>query len=383
VKVLQGQPVNLAYPIIGRVSRNGGWLCLRKDTIYVSEQIRGNLCGYTGIVVEQSANEVRFKSGKPSVFGLSSADLVFLQEGDVILLEPSGLVTVVWDADSPHNSIFVTDTCNCKCIICPQPGRDDQKDYLPFNLRILKLVKARSVSHIGITGGEPTLKPEGLRTILKFCRERFPSATISLLTNGKRFEDLEFTRSIAEIDHPGLVYCVSLYSDTDTEHDRIVGIPGSFRQTVKGLHNLALFRQPVEIRIVIFRNNYQRLPSMAEFIFRNFPFVVHVAFMGMECTGLASANLDQVWIDPNEYALDLKTAVLHLNRRGIPVSIYNLPLCLIPHEVWRFSKSSISTWKNIYLEQCKDCRMRANCGGFFSTSVKQSNRITPIKNEGG
>jgi len=113
VKVLQGQPVNLAYPIIGRVSRNGGYLCLRKDTIYVSEQIRGNLWGYAGIVVG-SMNGCKLPKGKPSVLGLSSVDLASLQEGDVILLEPSGLVTVVWDADSPHNSIFVTDTCNCK-----------------------------------------------------------------------------------------------------------------------------------------------------------------------------------------------------------------------------------------------------------------------------
>ena len=160
-----------------------------------------------------------------------------------------------------------------------------------------------------------------------------------------------------------------------------MGIPGSFQQTVRGLHNLALFRQRVEIRVVIFRNNYQRLPSMAEFIYRNFPFVVHVAFMGMECTGLAGTNLDQVWIDPTEYATGLKNAVLHLNRRATPVSIYNLPLCLIPHEVWKFSKNAISTWKNIYLDQCGSCKMRPNCGGFFSTSVKQSNRIIPIKNE--
>jgi His-Xaa-Ser system radical SAM maturase HxsC len=242
----------------------------------------------------------------------------------------------------------------------------------------LKLVTPRTVSHIGITGGEPTLKPKSLNTLLRFCKERFPTATLSLLTNGKRFENLEFTRSIAEINHPGLVYCISLYSDTDTEHDRIVGIPGSFRETVKGLHNLALFRQRVEIRTVIFRNNYQRLPSIAEFIFHNFPFVVHVAFMGLECTGLASANLDQVWIDPTEYALDLKTAVLHLNRRATPVSVYNLPLCLIPQEVWRFSKKSISTWKNIYLDQCEACKMRANCGGVFSTSVKQSDHIKPF-----
>jgi len=250
---------------------------------------------------------------------------------------------------------------------------------LSFNLQILNLANARTVSHIGITGGEPTLKPDCLLTLLKLCRKRFPRAAISLLTNGKKFEDLEFTRSFAEIDHPGLVYCVSLYSDTDTEHDRIVGVPGSFRQTVKGLHNLALFRQHVEIRTVVFRNNYERLTSMAEFIFRNFPFVVHVAFMGLECTGLASTNLDQVWIDPTEYALELKSAVLHLSRRAVPVSIYNLPLCLIPPKVRRFSKNSISTWKNMFLDECKDCQVLPKCGGFFATSVKQSAHIAPFK----
>jgi His-Xaa-Ser system radical SAM maturase HxsC len=246
-------------------------------------------------------------------------------------------------------------------------------------MKILKLLSPKAVSHIGITGGEPTLKPEGLKTLLKFCRGRFPTATISLLTNGRRFKNLEFTRSIAEINHSGLIYCVSLYSDTDTEHDRIVGVPGSFRETVKGLHNLALFRQHVEIRTVIFRNNYQRLPSISEFIFRNFPFAVHIAFMGLECTGLASTNLDQIWIDPTEYALELKSAVHHLNRRAMHVSIYNLPLCLTPQELWRFTKKSISEWKNIYLDQCGGCTMRANCGGVFGTSMRQSDRITSFK----
>ena len=114
MKVLQGHSVNLVSPIIGRVSKKGGRLCLRKDTIYVSEQMMKNLWGYAGIVVGQSINEVNFKSRKPSVFGLSTGDLSFLQEGDVVVLEPGGLVTVVWDADSPHNSIFVTQACNCK-----------------------------------------------------------------------------------------------------------------------------------------------------------------------------------------------------------------------------------------------------------------------------
>jgi hypothetical protein len=114
VKVLQGHPVNLSLPIIGRVSRNGGQLCFKKDTIYVSDQIRKNLWGYAGVIAGQSVKEVSMTGRKPSVLGLSLGDLAFLQEGDVVVLEPEGFVKVVWDADSPHNSIFVTDTCNCK-----------------------------------------------------------------------------------------------------------------------------------------------------------------------------------------------------------------------------------------------------------------------------
>jgi len=114
VKILQGQPVNLAFPIIGRVLRDGGSLCLRKNTIYVSEEISGNLWGYAGAVVGQSKHLSELPRAKPAVLGLPTADLAFLQDGDVIVLEPSGLVKVVWDADSEHNAIFVTDSCNCR-----------------------------------------------------------------------------------------------------------------------------------------------------------------------------------------------------------------------------------------------------------------------------
>jgi hypothetical protein len=114
MKILQGQPVNLTFPIIGRVSRSGGRVCLRRDTIYVSEKINRNLWGYAGGVVGQSNQLGELPRGKPFMLGLPTADLTFLQDGDVIVIEPSGQVKVVWDADSQHNAIFVTDLCNCR-----------------------------------------------------------------------------------------------------------------------------------------------------------------------------------------------------------------------------------------------------------------------------
>lgn len=251
-------------------------------------------------------------------------------------------------------------------------------DLQEINLNILKLLSPYNVNHIGITGGEPTLAEESLFMVINLCKKRFPKASISLLTNGKKFGDFDFTRRIVELGHEGLIYCVSLYSDIDTQHDEIVGAYGSFRETVKGIHNLALFKQLIEIRIVIFKENYRRLLPFAQFIYRNFPFVSHVAFMGMECTGMAERNLDRVWIDPIEYKLELKSAVLYLHQRAINVSIYNIPLCLIPREIWRFSKKAISEWKNIYIDECKKCKMQTMCGGLFSTSVKQSGHIVAI-----
>jgi hypothetical protein len=106
--------LNLTFPIVGKVSRNGGRLCLRGDTIYVSEKISRNLWGYAGAVVGQSNHLGELPRKKPSVLGLPAGDLAFLQDGDVIVLEPSGQVKVVWDADSQHNAIFVTDLCNCR-----------------------------------------------------------------------------------------------------------------------------------------------------------------------------------------------------------------------------------------------------------------------------
>ena len=43
-------------------------------------------------------------------------------------------------------------------------------------------------------------------------------------------------------------------------------------------------------------------------LFRNFPFLFHIAFMGMEVTGDAVNNYENVWIDPFLYKIQLKNA---------------------------------------------------------------------------
>ena len=62
-------------------------------------------------------------------------------------------------------------------------------------------------------------------------------------------------------------------------------------------------------------------------------------------------------------------------------SVYNHQLCTVSADVLRVHKNSISDWKNEYLEECGACSRRADCGGFFSSSVlyRRSKQIRPFK----
>jgi len=110
----------------------------------------------------------------------------------------------------------------------------------------------------------------------------------------------------------------------------------------------------------------------------NFPFVEHVAFMGLEYIGYTVKNKGILWIEPQKYMNELEEAVLHLADMGMNVSIYNLQLCLLKPSLWRFARKSISDWKQKYLEECSGCSLLDSCGGVFDTSKKHSNFIQAI-----
>lgn len=169
---------------------------------------------------------------------------------------------------------------------------------------------------------------------------------------------------------------VPLYADTEAEHDEIMGVKGAFNETIQGLHNLALYELPVEIRIVIMSMNYMRLLNIADFIYRNLTFAYHVVFMAMETCGNAQKNIDRVWVDPYDYRKELLEACKFLHRRYMLISIYNHQLCVLPEDLWPIARKSISDWKNVFLPACDGCCQRENCGGFFTSAlIRHSDHI--------
>jgi His-Xaa-Ser system radical SAM maturase HxsC len=237
---------------------------------------------------------------------------------------------------------------------------------------------------MGLTGGEPTLNEEALLSLLRHCRDTAPWVQLHLLSNGRRFADFGFAARYAQVGNADIMVGIPVYAPEPSLHDFIVQADGAFDDTIHGILNLASLGQRIEIRIVIQRHTVPVLSDLAVFITRNLPFVEQVALMGLEMTGLARPNFTEVWVDPADYQVQLAEATHILASAHIATRIYNHQLCVLDRRLWPFAVRSISDWKNDYVDLCRDCSVRVDCGGVFTTSGQRvSQHLKPIPSEEG
>ncbi|MCI5054839.1 MAG: His-Xaa-Ser system radical SAM maturase HxsC [Flavobacteriales bacterium] len=319
------------------------------------------------LVVSSNGKETNY----PSNTILLDEELSYLDEGDVIKVNPTNNgINSIYRRNANANSFLVTERCNSYCLMCSQPPKNVDDGFLVNEiLQAIPLIP-RDTKEIGLTGGEPTLVGERFFDMVRSCKQHLPDTSVHVLSNGRTFKDLDFAYKLSQIGHPDLMIGIPLYSDIPQIHEFVVQAKGSFDETISGILNLKRCGVKVEIRCVIHKQTYERLPQLAEFISRNLLFVDHVALMGLEIMGFTRANLDELWIDPVEYQEQLSEAVKILNRNAVFTSVYNHQLCLLPEELHRFSVKSISDWKSEYIDECQKCSKLDECGGFFSSSAK-------------
>lgn len=375
MKQIQCKSFNIEEDVVGRITFRKK-IFNRSKEIWVSKDASSPIFGYAATI---TTNENIVSNGKPYCVVDSIEEF---NEGDVVVINKRGEIIFVYEVKSNHNAIMATERCNHRCIMCPQPPILQEKDKTTFNLKLISLFD-KSTREIGITGGEPTLIGDNLFVLINHIKKELPKTAISILSNGVKFADKEYAMKLAKCRHHDLQIDIPLFSDIAEEHNRIVGAM-TFYKTVQGLYNLALFHQRIGLRIVVHKQTYRRLPQFADYIYHNFPFVSQVAFMQMETTGLAKENLDQLWIDPYDYNMELREAVLLLADRGMKPYIYNAQLCVLPDDIRCYAQQSISDWKDIYISECNGCVLRGQCAGFFesnrnahSSHIKKVENISP------
>lgn len=365
---------NIEDTILGKITTEEKNIFGRKDYILVKENVETGAYGYLAVVT----NTDFIKGDKPIVSEVQ--DLSEFHSGDVVSITKEGEISFLYEIQAKHNAVYVTDLCNHRCIMCPQPPISKEEDKTPFNLKLISFLD-KDVKEVGITGGEPTMIGDKLFDIIRQIKKCVPKASVTLLSNGVKFANKEYAMKLAMCRHHDLQIDVPLFSDIPEEHNKIVGAK-TFYKTVQGLYNLALFGQLIGIRIVVHKLTYKRLPQMADYIYHNFPFVSHVAFMQMETTGMAQEHIEQLWIDPYEYNKELNQAISIFDQRGIATHIYNAQLCVLPPALREFSVNSISDWKDTYLDKCEGCQLIDKCGGLFASNVDyHSTQISPVIND--
>lgn len=373
----RGKTANIDNPIICRVVTHSDDFASLDNDFLLTDNVdmpHSNFPGYLLI------SKNRFPQNSDLKIFQFNEKVDGIKKGDVLLIDPKGIVTRLYDADSHTNSLFLTEKCNCRCMMCPQPPRkEDIMDWADICVQTIKLIDP-SIECLGITGGEPTRNWTGLMRVLDSCNKYLPETKIQLLTNGRIFKDYKKAEELAEIAGNKILIGISIYSDVDGHHDKLCGTRGAFWDSIEGLYNLERVGIPIELRTVIMKENYERLKGFSNFVYRNLPFVAYVVFMAMEPIGNAHKNIKKLWIDPADYMENLEEAIKILSRRDINTLIFNHQLCTLPNNLWPLSVKSISEWKIIYSDECDSCIEKQKCGGFFfSQKDKRSRMIRPIR----
>ena len=361
MKQLNAYVQNLQDTILGKITLTGKNIFGRRDYIFVHKDIESCPSGYSATI----SNTRNINGTRPFAGGV---DVEEFHEGDVVTINKDGVITFLYEIKSTSNAVFATGRCNHRCIMCPQPPVVQEEDMTPFNMKLISLFD-KNTKEVGITGGEPTMIGDKLFDLIKQIKKYTPKAAISILSNGVRFADRDYAMKLALCNCCDLQIDIPIFSDIAEQHNEIVGAK-TFYKSVQGLYNLALFGTKIGLRVVVHKKTNKRLPQLADYIYHNFPFVCNVAFMQMETIGMAEENINELWIDPYDYNEQLVAAIEILRSRGIHVSVYNAQLCVLPEQIRDTAIQSISEWKDIYLDECQDCKLIGQCGGFYASNKK-------------
>lgn len=365
---------NISEPIVAQISFSKYNLDFKTKTAFIFENDELTF-GHSILLTSKTLSRV---TNKPIAYDIDNDFFKNISNGDIIQITPDGIISLLWEKRlNPHDfTLFITHQCNANCVMCPQPPKKDEYSLLDTNKKILEYLSKEPIKMIGITGGEPTLKKNDLLELTRLAYKHYQSTHINLLTNGKKLSDFHYAKELA-LSNPNITFCISFPSDNIEDFNEIMKAD-IYADVLKAIQNLAILRQSIELRIVILKQNYQRLQEISQFIYRNFPFVYHIAFMGMEVTGHAFDNIDDINIEPSLYNDNLLHAVQFLHQRDMHVSVYNIPFCLVDKRLWKFVKNSISKWKQSYNPECSLCSKKSTCSGIFTTSNINKFRMEPI-----
>ena len=157
--------------------------------------------------------------------------------------------------------IEVTDQCNLACVHCSSNAGVHRSKFLEIGIviRILKEAYELGARKISFSGGEPFLWLDLIEAINVGFKLGYD---VSVYTTGNV---PDFNRSICEIHNAGLARLIfSVYSSSDSIHESITRIRGSFANTIKSITYSVAANIETELHFVALKSNYKELENVVK-----------------------------------------------------------------------------------------------------------------------
>lgn len=264
--------------------------------------------------------------------------------------------------------IAINYECNNNCLFCP--NRSDKYkgalDFISFKKAVDTILSNSSVTHITISGGEPTLNKDFIK-IMKYVTE--VGVSVGLFSNSNRFSNKDFIEEFASTINPKKLLITSVIHSCESDiHDSTTQVSGSFDRTVQGIKNLISKNYNVLIKNCINKLNYRQLDEYINFVINEFPSVQNIGLYGLDYCGTNDEKNKKVKVGFSEISPYLEKALENFEKKNLinkKVSIHDVPLCIVKPKYWKYF--SFLKFKVNSAHTAPDTRISENFSVEFST----------------
>lgn len=263
-------------------------------------------------------------------------------------------------------AIRVWNKCNNNCIMCSNYFvRNLDENERTFSSMVSRVKeKEPEPKEITFTGGEPFLNP-GIFDLIDRFRGLYPKTRINILSNSRIFYYPNYCQKLKNHFDSNMQIAVSLFGHNSKVHDSVTLAKNSFLQTTKGIKNLLKLKIPIELRVIVLKQNIKHLEAIANYISKNFKGISYVVFIFVDLVSNAVKNKKIVAVNYTKTTPYLIKAMNVFEKNNVNFRLYHFPLCILPAEFWKNSWVSVERSKVKQTAHCMKCPCSKKCVGIL------------------
>ncbi|WP_084022324.1 radical SAM protein [Chlorobaculum limnaeum] len=215
--------------------------------------------------------------------------------------------------------------CNSHCRFCYTRWLQDSPDMKTNEAKEImnRLSRIESIDTLVLTGGEATIRTD-LELLLGHAKH-LGFSDIGLQTNGRALNS-DYVQKLLKAGLSTVL--ISLHGTSEHVHDKITGVPGSYKATLRAISNLFSASVGVVVNTVICRSNAHELNNMpnvlGDFVERGVTWRLSYPIL----EGDAYVNRQELLIRFSKLNRYLVDTLPKARRIGMKLQAGTMPLCI-------------------------------------------------------